>query len=130
MGAVLLLMGLFLLTSFIRLGLKIAERDGGDFNGSPQMLAEALFNHFEGPERMVFAVPGKRKKREFFLGPRQHEEDIHMSVVQGINDPDSYRLVWTRGPLPEGAKLATRIPSKEIVSHAKDEDHEELLPLV
>lgn len=119
-GAVLLLMGLFVLTSFVRLWLKLTSRGQANINGSPQRLAVAIFNYFEGPDRRSFTVPGKRRKRDHLLGPRAHEEDIHMSVVKGNSERDAYRLVWTRGPLPEGATPSAHIPSHEISLQAEE----------
>lgn len=132
LGAVLLLIGIFVLTFFARLWLKIASHNSGNFNGSPQRLAEALFKHFEGPDRNTFDVSRKRKKRELLLAlvPRPHEEDIHMSVLEGVSKPGSYRLMWTRGPLPEGVTPAVHIPSKEIILRAENVEDDEEISLV
>lgn len=118
-AAVIILVVLFVCTSILRLGLKLITRGGTDLNGSPERLAEAMFDHFEGTQGRSRVLSGKRKKRDMLLGPMLGENEIHMSVLKGVDDPDSYRLAWTRGPI---ANPAQHIPSTEIVPHTETSD--------
>lgn len=126
MSAVFILISLFVITSLTWLGMKMASRGAANFNGSPQRLAKAMFDHFEGPGKKASHGPSKRKRREKLLG-EVDEDDIYMSVLKGRNDPDSYHLVWTRGPIE---KPAAYIPSSAISPHAEMYEDEVEVSLV
>lgn len=118
-AAIIILIVIFVGTSILRLGLKLATRGGTDLNGSPERLAEAMFEHYEGAQERSRLLSDKRKKRDMLLGPILGENEIYMNVVKGVDDPDSYRLAWTRGPI---ANAVQHVPSAEIVSRAERSD--------
>lgn len=108
MIAVLLLIGLFALTSFTRLWLKLPFRHQANLNGSPERFAQAIFFHFVGAGKMEIDAQGELKKHS------RLQQDIHISVVESETKPDSHCLLWTRGPLPDGVSPAAQVSANEI----------------
>lgn len=98
--AISLLLGLFLATLFSRLGLQASCRNKTNYNGSPQRLAEAMFDHFQGQENLEPLREGSSADSENDSASSSFDKsDIHLSVLESNDDQSSHRLRWTRGPL-------------------------------